>query len=50
MSGKFLLDSNIVIALFANDPLVIVALRTVGEVSHSSINSSLQHETSTLGK
>lgn len=36
MNGKFLLDTSIVIDLFANDPPIIAALRTAGEVFLSS--------------
>jgi predicted nucleic acid-binding protein len=32
MSGKFVLDTSIVIALFANDPSVIIALAAADEL------------------
>ncbi len=37
MSGRFLLDTNIVIALFANDAQVVVRLQDAGEVFVPSI-------------
>lgn len=37
MSGRFLLDTNIIIALFANDPLVLENLERAEEVFVSSI-------------
>ncbi len=37
MSGRFLLDTNIIIALFANDPLVLEKLERAEEVFVSSI-------------
>ena len=33
MSGRFLLDTNIVIALFANEPALQLRLSDAGEVS-----------------
>ena len=37
MSGKFLLDTNIVIALFANNESVIAYLKSAGEIFVPSI-------------
>jgi tRNA(fMet)-specific endonuclease VapC len=37
MNGRYLLDTNIIIALFANEPVVIQQLKTVQEVFVPSI-------------
>ena len=41
MSGKYLLDTNIVIALFANDPSVQKHIARAGEIFISSRLSSM---------